>query len=285
MASTGVDTNIIYITSGCNIGCDYCYQKDDRAKNEILKVSKEDIDAFLYNLEKNEPGVVSSVVVFGGEAFLEPDSVFYLYSKAEEITEKTGKKYNFCTTTNGIWLTKKSNRDKLFSTIKSMKNNVSIEVSYDGEGHTRRNYKNGKSTKEDVKGLLKEFKALNFPFHLRYTLHKDTIPTFKKDMLSLSAFLAYHPENRLVVSTFDTEIEKEFGYTVAEFRKETSDFLNGIYSKYQIPICDFVCEACRKCVFKLDKTNNYMVPSNSGHADIQIKEAGDFDHFTRSKGK
>jgi len=278
------NTNILYITSDCNIACEYCYQREDRKKNNTIKASHKQIDDFLLNLVDIEPNVVSSVVVFGGEPFLESESVFYLYDKASHITAETGKRYNFCTNTNGIWFINTNNREKFFQEVKKVQNsgnNVSLELSYDGDGHTRRNYKNGKNTQEDIKGVLRAFKEANFPFHLRYTVHKGTLGTFKSDMVKLSKFLTYHNNNRIVLSFYRSEIEPLLTKLYDKYIQELTEFSRGVFLKYQIPICELVCMDCKKCNFNIDKVNQYTIPTGDDVVSFGTQEAGDFDHFTK----
>ena len=284
MSDTTCDgnTNIIYITSDCNIACDYCYQKEDRAKNKVKKASKKQIDKFLLDLVKKEPNIVSICVVFGGEPFLEPESVFYLYKKANEITEETGKLYSFCTNTNGIWFTKKKNRERFFKVFSESKNSISLEISFDGRGHVRRNYKNGESTKEDVKKVLLAFKEANVPFHLRYTLHRETLKTYKTDFISLSKFLTYNKKNRIVVSFFRSEIEPILDEPYDTFLQNIKEFSRGVFSKFKVPICELVCGDCKLCSFSDNRANDYTIPSEDDNIIELISEdnAGDFNHFS-----
>jgi len=277
------NTNIIYMTTDCNIACDYCYQKEDRAKNPILKATKKQIDDFLYNLVQIEPNITSTVVVFGGEPFLEADNIFYMYDKAEEITEETGKTYSFCTDTNGIWFSKDSNLKRFINTVNNMRNIVSLEVSYDGSSNHRRVDKHGKSTTEIVKKVLKKLRDNNFRFHLRYTIHKETIKTFKQDIVKLSKFMSYNPENRIVISLFDNEIEDVTGKLTKYYTREMYPFMRAVFKKYKIPLCEFVCNDCNLCTFNKDRVNSYTVPGYDDIVKFEVKDAGDFDHFSKVK--
>lgn len=277
------NTNIIYMTTDCNIACDYCYQKEDRAKNPIMKASKKQIDEFLENLIKTEPGFTSTVVVFGGEPFLEADNIFYMYEKAEQITKKTGKTYSFCTDTNGIWFSKESNLQRFLNTVQKMENNVSLEVSYDGDSNQRRVDKAGKSTSKIVKKVLNRLKEENFKFHLRYTVHKESIKTFKTDMLKLSKFMSYHPDNRIVISLFDNEIEEVTGKLTKYYTQEMYPFMKAIFYKYKVPLCEYVCHDCNLCSFNKDKVNKYTIPGYDESIKFEVKDAGDFDHFSKIK--
>ena len=287
-SKSGGNCNIIYITSDCNIACEYCYQREDRKKNNNVRASNAQIDDFLENLVISEPDAASSVVIFGGEPFLESESVFYLYDKANQITKRTGKRYNLCTNTNGIWLINEKNRETFFSEVKKVfdaGNGVNLEVSYDGDGHNRRNYKNGKSTKEDVKGLLLSLRDKNFPFHLRYTIHKNTLDTFKSDMLKLSKFLTYNINNRIVVSFYRNEIEPLLSMPYDDFMDSLKKFTTGVFSKYGVPICELVCDDCKRCVFNPEKLNNYTIPSGEKAVKFSNQMAGDFNHFTKKDDK
>jgi len=279
------NTNIIYMTTDCNIACEYCYQREDREKNPVLRATKKQIDDFLYNLVEKEPNITSTVVVFGGEPFLEAENIFYMYNKAEEITKETGKTYVFCTDTNGIWFSKDSNMKKFIKTVNNMKNVVTLEVSYDGSSNLRRVDKHGKSTTEIVKKVLKKLKEYNFSFHLRYTIHKETIKTFKQDIVKLSKFMSYNPRNRIVISLFDNEIEEVTGKKTKYYTREIFPFVKAVFEKYKIPICEFVCNECNLCTFNKDKVNSYTLPGYDDNINFDVKSAGDFDHFSKIKNK
>ena len=41
-----LQTNILYLTTDCNIDCEYCYQKDDRANSPKKVITKQEITEY-----------------------------------------------------------------------------------------------------------------------------------------------------------------------------------------------------------------------------------------------
>ena len=63
--------HMLYVTTKCNLDCDYCYEQKDRNKlNKHKELTIPEIDEYLSQLNKIEPDVQSKVVIFGGEPFL-----------------------------------------------------------------------------------------------------------------------------------------------------------------------------------------------------------------------
>ena len=272
-------TNIIYLTTECNINCEYCYQKDDRLKSPKKEITKEEITKFFEKLVTSEPGVTSTVVIFGGEPFLVPELVFFCISEADRIKKLTGKEFALCITTNGIWFINTYNTHKWINTVKNSSNYISTEISFDGTGHDRRIYKNGKSTKKDVTGVLKVFRDIGFPITIRYTIHKDNYQVILEDFIKIFEFYSGTTcLQKIVTSTFDTELDPLVG-NIEIFTDNIKNKILALYSRYNIPICSIACEACKKCDFASFCGNSYK--TSTEEFIIEKGKQGNFDHFSK----
>lgn len=239
--------NIIYITNDCNLNCDYCYQKDER--NNSLKVSIEDdeIKKVLYKVKDEEPGVISTVVLFGGEAFLHPEKVFYAFEIVNELKQKFNKDIALSCTTNGIWFLNDNNFERYKNEVKKLNQLFSLEISYDGSGHFRRVDKSNNNTKQRVQSILQKFKDNNLKVTIRYTIHKDNYKNFLKDILKIIKFYeGTKLLEKIVVSFFHSELEKIKVYSEV-LVKELKEPCQYIYEKFGVPVCELSCGSCKEC--------------------------------------
>ena len=237
-------SNIIYLTSDCSIICDYCYQLKDRSKlQEQTYQTKENSNNFFEDLLKREPHGDSTVVIFGGEPFLNDEIVYYIFDLTNMITQINGKKFNLSLTTNGIYFKNDKNFKKFIEKSKALENHFSLEISYDGVGHDRRKYKNGKSTKSDVEEVLKKFKNINYDITIRYTIHKDNFKDCLRDLVKLS--LEY---KKIVVNFNETELEKFCN--VNDLKEKLKRQTCEIFKRTKTSICHLNCQACLGCNFE-----------------------------------
>jgi len=277
-------TNILYITTDCNIACDYCYQKEDRTNNPKRVLTKAEITQYFNHLVEREPHNTSTVVLFGGELFTEPDIVFYAISEAERIKKVHNKDVALCVTTNGIWFKTDKNRDKWIKTVIESDVHISTEISYDGSGHDRRVYKNGKSTKKDVQNVLKAFRDAKFPISIRYTIHKDNYLNVIQDFIKICNFYEKFEIPKIIPSTNDTELDEYMNNDVPGYMEQLKPKLNAIYNHYKFPICGYTCEACKLCNFEAFDNINYTVPGLDDFV-VDHGDQGNFNHFEKDKNE
>jgi sulfatase maturation enzyme AslB (radical SAM superfamily) len=250
------------------MSCDYCYEKSNRDKLDKPQVAtKHKIDSFLMDIVNRESDQSQHVVViFGGEPFLKYDLIKYLINKGLELG-------NFCysLTTNGTVLVRKK---ILFDFIKyyySIKNKValSLELSYDASGNFRRIYSNGKSTDADILRLMRYLCIAKIPFVLRYTVTKSNYLNLETDIESL-------------VEQFDKIYKVQFSLCWSEFEskeyitKYVNDASLRLYKKYNIPMCEQVCDLCKKCD-RSSKYNFYYTVNNK--IQVEKTKQGGFNHF------
>lgn len=246
LSENKLKSNILYLTTECNLNCDYCYQKEEREKlSRQTYISKENVNDFFKDLIEREPHNASTVVLFGGEPFLNNEIFFYILDLTDKITFYKHKQFNLSTTTNGMWFLNDKNFNFFVNRVQKLLNHFSLEVSYDVSGHDRRVYKNGKSTKDDVEKVLKKFCDINFPLTIRYTIHKDNYKNALNDLVFLSKNKNY---KKIVVNFYEQELEN---YTdVNDLKEQLKRYANYIFEKTSKPICHLNCLSCMGCNFE-----------------------------------
>lgn len=261
-------SNILYLTSDCNLKCDYCYQKKERESlKEQTYITKQEINDFFYDLMQREPQNDSTVVIFGGEPFLNPNLIYYIFELTNKITYFKKKKFNLSLTTNGVYFLNTKNRDEFIEISKNLLNHFSLEISYDVSGHDRRVYKNGKSTKEDVEKVLEYFNQINYPLTIRYTIHKDNYQNALKDLIQLSLNKNY---KKIVVNFYETELDSYLN--VEEFKERLKRQTCEIFRKVQKPICHLNCLECMGCNFEQFDGIYYQFDSQKYEVLDNVKE-------------
>ena len=250
-------TNVIYLTTKCNMNCSYCYEKEVREKENFIHkdLTIEDINVFLKEIEIRENSYNSTIVIMGGEPFLKFNLIEYIIEYCKKSQKPFG--WGISIVTNGTLL----NHENISYLQKNLKDNqsncvVSLEVSYDGIGHSRRIFSNGYPTKELVEKNLALLNTYNFPFSISYTVHIQNHLYVKQDIMR--CIKKYSNLDKFILSFAQTEFEK-IGINLQEYKKELLPFCELFYTKYNIPTCGAGCEFCDRCT-KIEQNNSYLSP-------------------------
>ena len=269
-------TNILYITTKCNLDCDYCYERDARNSDGFVHktITNEEIDFFVNEVCEREKGFRSSVVIFGGEPMLYPDKVKYLIDKFIEKKVKSSV-VNFDLITNGTTITEPiaaffAEYQKL---LKSHGSSLQVEISYDGIGQKRRVYYSGKDSTPVLNETFNKLNSAGVKFAISYTVHSLNINNVVKDLLYCIIKLN---TTKIVLRQAKQELE-EAGHDVDKFNEYLLPRIEAIFNKYKVPICEYACRVCGNCSKTL-LDNNYYVPS-SGQLKIDAYTQKQFDHF------
>lgn len=275
---------VLYLTSLCDLDCDYCYEKNNRDQPGFKHktVTKEEIDSFLTEILYREGGyeVNKQVSIFGGEVFLKYDLLEYTLKRMCEVIPNTG----IDLITNGVFLSDIKNLKKLkelFLYCRPRGIFPQLEISYDGIGHNRRVFKNGLSSKEIVQQTLENIRTLNMKVFISYTVHKDNCVEREllKDVIRIFEKYGDIIED-FTLQFFKQEVVDTLNYSEKDYInyenriKERAVYL---FYKYNIPICEMVCEYCKKCD-KVETKNNYFIPEY-GNEYRDIHHIGEFNHF------
>lgn len=244
-------TNVIYITTRCNLCCDYCYEKDQRQNlKEQKDITKEEITQALEKVNKNNTsGSPATIVIFGGEPLLRPDLIDYLVLEAKRINPNG---FAFCLTTNGLYFLKEKNAVWMKQILSNT--TISVEVSWDGTGQLRRKTLEGKSSEALVEKALDVLEKVNVPITIRYTVHKGNYDSVVYDMI----YCLERWKNIKKIQTSYAYTDLDSTKKPKEIGMENRDFYVGIFEKYDVPVCQEVCDVCQRCV-KTDKAN-YFIP-------------------------
>lgn len=261
-------TNIIYLTTDCNLDCDYCYEaiKRHAPDFEHFKVTEQAIDEYIEELELREGKVPSStIVIMGGEPTLAQQEFEYLIDKVVASAKKMKKEYHGLYTTNAILL----NNPKFYKSFmdniaKADKHgfDIKVEISYDGVGHTLRKFPNGKSSKEIVENVLQKLTDDKHLFCISYTVHEGNYLNLCEDAIRIME--KYPSLDRLSFSVayqrLDDELDVESGIGL-RLIKEYAPLMKQIFAVYKKPICPLVCGDCRICSKGNYVGNRYLSPT------------------------
>lgn len=258
-------SNILYLTSLCNLKCEYCYQSVDTEK---FQCTEADIQNFINEIITREGlQTISTVVLFGGEPLLYPDRFFKALELLERKTQETGKQFAISTTTNGIAFLNPEFFARYNGVISQLRNHFTLEISYDGKGHDRRIRADGKSSRTDTERVLKLFAPEDIT--IRYTIHAGNYKCVLGDLVSLQKY------RKVILNYYESELDLHTDTNALKAKiKRIAEYLYTIYGK---PICYANCELCKACNFGLFSGINY-------NGEISVDgNANGFNHFSRLK--
>lgn len=259
--------NVLYMNTNCNLRCDYCYEIESREKLEKNNsITGPDAQAFFDEIAEREKGLVSTVVIMGGEVFLN----YRLLLEILYYAEKMNHSYAISITTNGTLL-HKFTKEQLQRVKKSI---VTLEVSYDGSGHDRRIYPNGSSSKKQVEQNLKYLRSIGIDYKISYTIHKDNYKNLLYDMV----YILENIQPTEIKLGFACQELDDNGVNFVEFKKNFIPYAEQLFLSYHVPICDLSCTKCGKC----DKSNfegNHYISPTKGEIFKDAKTNEKFNQF------
>lgn len=252
-------TNVIYLTTDCNLKCTYCYEEKSRnTLNNSNLCTVEDIDDFLKEICVREREKTSTIVIMGGEPLLTFDLVQYTILSCMRIPNKG---FGISLVTNATLLT--DSKIKILKSLmekgKDFNVNISLEISYDGSGQKNRIFKNGKSTKELIEQKLKKLEEYNIPFKISYTVHDGNYNNVLEDVITiLETIKCYRITIGYAYQILDEKLnEINVGKNL---KRKLIPYFNILFDKYKIPICGHTCGVCRICD-KSFEGNSYLSPT------------------------
>jgi len=277
--------NILYLTTECNLACEYCYEQSEREQLEEQRVmTKEELSKALelihskWSKRKESP---ETVVIFGGEPFLVPDSVKYILDKSLELDKNA---FAFCLTTNGLWFLKEENIKTYLEWTKGR--TISLEVSWDGSGNYRRVYKNSKPAEDHINQALDNLAKYNIPVTLRYTIHAGN---YDKVIHDYVYGIERWANIKKIQNSYDftglDEVDPNLNWEELIYGKlKYREYFRALWNKYEKPLCQEVCDLCDYCDLTLTAVN-YFVPKE----DVLVKPSNDqgqvqnkpFDHWLK----
>ena len=241
--------NVLYLTTKCNLACDYCYEEASRLGiPEQITIDRELINEYLEEIRLREKGLTSTVVIMGGEPFLKYHLLYYTIKEMSKIEHRWGVSI----VSNATEIISISMIQDLLD-MKGSNTSLTFELSYDVSGHFRRVYrKSTKSSREKVEETIQDFVDHKIPFKISYTLHKDNYPNFVKDMIYIFEKFGTKYIKSIKISPYCQELSDNFGGSYNDLIDDLKPFANAITKRYGVPICDFCCGVT---CFQCDKSN------------------------------
>jgi sulfatase maturation enzyme AslB (radical SAM superfamily) len=270
MRSNKQRVNVMYLTTACNLDCDYCYEgacREELGKQKGL--SKDYAYAFLNEIMERERGCISTLVIMGGEPLLVKNKLIDILEYANNLDHQ----FAISLVTNGTLL----NKFSLPALLEIWKLVTTVEISYDGSGHDRRVYKTNKltySSKGDVERCMDMLGGFGLPFKVSYTLHKDNYKNVLYDIVRVCEL--YIPE-AIKISIAYQELS-DMGVDYKKWKKDFKPYGEFLFGKYGIPICDFSCGPCQLCDPSNFVGNSYMSPT-TGQTFEDAETKKEFDAF------
>jgi len=230
--------NVLYFTNKCNLACTYCYEDLPGRPPQIL--TKEDIIKSVDTILEREsnPDQQTLIVLFGGEATLEWDNVFFCMTYA--FSKK--KNVHFNLTTNGLRFLSQRFLNRVTDTFFYKQGLLSIDVSFDGIGNQDRIFHNGM---DSTTAMIKVFKKLNengVRYRIRYTIHKKNIDYLYEDVHKI--LKTFKPHRLITSVAWDLLNESNLEQLEEYKNKLRQDWIN---KSIQSPVCELFCDMCNGC--------------------------------------
>lgn len=128
-----ISTLVLTLTTGCNLGCTYCYREDLTTPGKATVMEESTARRAIDLLLKESTGHDRvNVVFFGGEATTRFRSIQVLVPYAEQEAERLGKQVDFSLTTNASLLT-----DEMIAFFDAHRFGISVSMDGDEEIHDR----------------------------------------------------------------------------------------------------------------------------------------------------
>lgn len=128
-----ISTLVLTLTTGCNLGCTYCYREDLTTPSKATVMEEDTAKRAIDLLLKESTGHEKvNVVFFGGEPTTRFRSIQALVPYAEAEAERLGKKVDFSLTTNASLLT-----EEMIAFFHAHRFGISVSMDGDEEIHDR----------------------------------------------------------------------------------------------------------------------------------------------------
>lgn len=268
----GQRVNVMYLTTACNLVCDYCYEKGRRKQAGVgSTLTPPEVDYYLNEIAEREKGKVSTLVIMGGEPFLKMGMLTYTINKIKEMPHRWG----VSVVTNATTLSSVTSWE--FHEILDNTDNVhvTLEVSYDGSGHDRRKFPTGYSSKDVVEKSIERLKEYEIPFRISYTVHKDNYENLLYDMVWICERIK---PSAIKLSIACQELT-DAGVDYEKFKQDFLPYAEHLYMSYEIPICDLACSSCQMCDKSNFVGNSYYSPKSEKVMFQEAKTEKLFDGF------
>ncbi|HBH0612317.1 TPA: radical SAM protein, partial [Clostridioides difficile] len=111
----------IFVTEDCNLRCTYCYEGNDKKKENMSYETADKTIDFICNKELESNSDYTTIVLHGGEPFINFDLIKYIHR--DLVDRLSDKKILFDITTNGTII-----NDEIIEFIAKNVKNISISI-------------------------------------------------------------------------------------------------------------------------------------------------------------
>ncbi len=269
-------TNVIYLNTDCNLRCEYCYEGNSRnGLPDQAKCTTKDIDIFLNEICQRENKCVSTIVIMGGEPFLNFDMIEYTILKAASLSKNKQNGWGISLISNGTLFT-----NKILTRFKEILNlaskhqvNVSLEVSFDGSGQYRRKWPDGSNSKKQVEKGIQKLIDFEIPFKLSYVVHSGNYKNIVKDCIYVFEKYPLPYNYRMTVGFAYEDLDSVLGPNGAhKLKNEFKPYAYYLFDLYKVPICGITCGYCKNCNQSNFVGNSYLSPTTGISYDNKLTE-------------
>jgi len=246
-----VTTNIIYMTTACNLSCTYCYQHLDTAKKKHI-TREELVKAADSTLAREDKDTQTFFILYGGEVTLRWEDVKFFMDYV--CSKKDNVQFNMIS--NGIRFLDNDFTKDFINNIHYKNGKVQLDISFDGmTGNKERIYHNGDESANDMLEILSKLKLISIQYRLRYTINKLNITHFVEDVLKL---IEHFKPSRLVLGEVLEIFDEDDLILLKQGKKELLDLWHK--QELTVPVCtrfDEFCKYCNGCEIQRDGLSLY----------------------------
>lgn len=284
-------TNVIYITTRCNLDCKYCYEREARNKEGFVHKDYTDrlMDEITKDIEFRESGMNSNFVLMGGEPMTRPDLVLKCLDKLYESNKLKGGGYAVNLVTNGTQIAMdpeiKEVVLEIFRRCKEYGIYLDFEISYDGSGHDLRVFAGTEeSSKPYTEQAMDWLYEQRLPFCVSYTVtsanHDKIIPDLVYILERWGKMLTGICTGGYAYTELEANFNKHImvkdsaGKTWVDKHKEAmKPYTHAMFEKYGVSICATTCDICRDCQPE-EVANAYYSPGEGVQYAERISSKG-----------
>lgn len=220
-----ITTLVFHLVNSCNLSCTYCYAVEGGyGAPQKMMTQQTAIAAVDFLIKESRHINDISIILFGGEPFLNWKQLKNIVEYGEERAEAAGKTINFSLTTNGTLL-----NDERIEFIKRHKIGVSVSIDGDQETHDKsRPFQNGEGTyklvSRNVKNLVAERTGKPVAARVTLTKHYPHVLNTLDHLLNLG----FHEAGFAPVTETDVELlleKKEMNKLLDQFEEIAEHFV------------------------------------------------------------
>lgn len=214
--------NVIYLTMSCNFRCKYCFEKEEKATNNIFSkkptpantCSESEIENFLRNVENREwDHNGKCIVVMGGEPFLAWEKLKHLIGRTIGIFSQYNLWTTVCIFSNSSFFGKDGNTELWMEQVDQAKRKMVspiVSISYDGSGQKLR------SRPGYVEANIERMLKANIPMEISYTVNELNFKKVARDLRQIIK----NWDARIQINIDRFSLEHNFGLNFEEFCSE-----------------------------------------------------------------